>query len=145
MIFFEGLPWKRFFLFGLLSFLCLYAGMFLLYVAWTAFLHPLFFISLQLFPPLAYLFFSWMYFRHAQANDWPSRFLTVFAWIGSMMLLSAVLMGPVYGGSWRDSLNMEVLQNQWLSAAAILVGAFVAHQTKTRVADSVDQMDFIPR
>lgn len=137
--------WKRFFVFSVLSFVVLYVGMFLLYVAWSATPHPFFFIALQLYPPLAYLIFSWLYLRKEPANKWPLRFLTVFVWIGLMLLLSAVLMAPVYGGSWTDSLNLMVLKNQWVSAAAILVGGFVAHHTTLRITDSVDHADFIPR
>ncbi len=145
MISFKGINLKRFAAFSVLTFICLYIGMFLLYVAWTAFLHPFFFIALQLFPPLLYLLFAWLYFRKELANRWLIRFLTAVVWIGLMLLLSAALMGPVYGGAWSDSLNLKVIQNQWLSVAAILVGGFVAHHTSVRVADSVDHLDFIPR
>jgi hypothetical protein len=79
----------------------------------------------MIFTPLWALTVSYLYFKSAR-NDWNARIETAFGWIVLMILISAALVSPIYGYHWSTILNWDVVNGNWMNAAAIFVGAIVA-------------------
>ena len=121
---------KRYFGYFILTFIFWYVLSFFLSGFMAVLQTPLMFIIGQVFSPLLLLLMSWLYFRKAHRNDWPSRFTVAISWIVLSLIASALLVPYAYGYDWTSILNTRVLDAQWINIAAILVGGFLGAKEK---------------
>ncbi len=127
--------YARFFIYWFAAFLILYASSFLLFGAFAVTRAPMLYFALQVHSPLILLVFSYLYFRHAARTDWSARIITAIVWIVLTILLSAVLIKPVYGFDWTAAINLRVLNSHWIDIAAIIIGGFLAAPSRPSVSE----------
>ena len=114
--------------FWFLCFLANYVSNMLLYTLYQVTQSPVAYISLFMSTPLAYLLFTWLYFRKAPENDWQSRFLVAGVWIALSMIGAAFLMRPVYGYPWTIAFSAAAFKGQLLNLSAILVAGWASRK-----------------
>jgi hypothetical protein len=115
-----------------LYFLIWYPISFILVTAYQATGSAVVYIGANVFTPLWALCISYLYFRRAQ-NTWSARFITAFGWMFLMFVLAGALVKPVYGLDWRNIINWNVINANWINVVAIIVGALAAVKPKTGV------------
>ena len=127
---FSELPWKRFFVCWLISFVVLYVTSLVLYTFQIATNNPLLGLLPLVFAPAWTLFMAWRYFSGVTLNDWASRFATALLWIALYIVVSAALLPFVYGYDWTIGFSTGVLTGQSMNFVAVLLGGYVATRPK---------------
>lgn len=120
---------KRWIGFFLLYFCIGYPVSLLIYSAYQVTQSSYLILGGVIFTPLWALLVSYLYFRGAR-NDWEARLVTAFGWIALTILLSSVLVSPVYGYHWSTILNWGVVNANWMNVAAVLVGGVAARRPR---------------
>ena len=122
----EGYFTKRWFGYFFLFFVPWYPSVVLVVTSYEIFGTGWLYFVANIMTPLWLLPISFFYFRKAR-SDWSARFVTAFGWMALLFLFAAILIEPVYGGSWTDVFTLESVNGQWINLIAILVGGTAAH------------------
>ena len=115
---------KRYFAYFSLLFLLVYFGTLLLVGAHNVTQDAVLGMALQVYFPLLSFVFAFLYFRKS-ANDWNDRFIVVVGWTLMTIVLSALLVKPMYGYDWSTILNWQSISGMWISMVAMLGGGIL--------------------
>lgn len=131
MSFFSSFSWKRLLFWWAGLFITLYSVSFLLYTAYIRDENDILRIVLQASGPFFYAIFSLLYFNREPFGDWNHRMMTIVVWIGLSLVMSAVLIGPVYGYAWHVAFSYGALLGQIPNIATMLLVGFLTRPRKS--------------
>ena len=116
---------KRYFKFFLMFFVVLYLGSFCLVNLYMASPQVIFYVSIVVYGLFISGLISYLYFRKS-LNDWNDRFFVAFGWVILGTIFSAILIKPIYGGSWTSIINWTAISSNWLMVLVMFSASFLA-------------------
>lgn len=110
---------KRYFAYFSLLFLLVYFGTLILVSAHNVTQDAVLGMALQMYFPLLAFVFAFFYFRKS-TNDWNDRFIVVVGWMFMTIVLSTILVKPMYGYDWTTVLNWPSISGLWIPCVTMM-------------------------